>query len=199
MRPTPPALLVFGVGWAVLVWLLLRRRTWLAFYVTGAFGLTVLLVFGAMALGWDVWLESVQAKQVARIAPHLGIKVDRIGDRGLGIKGPEGWSIFDIGLECSVLLEGSALAGLVLFYPAFDGLRKAWTVVVGLLASYVINIARILIIVAIIRSLGTAWVFAAHAVFGRVFFFAAIMAVFWFLVTLPTIRFVNRQMGADGP
>ncbi|MFA5844343.1 MAG: hypothetical protein WC971_05865 [Coriobacteriia bacterium] len=198
MRPTMPVLLASSVVWAVLTWMLLNRRMWLAFYVTGAFGFTVLVVFSAMALGWDLRFESMQAVLVARLAPRFGIVVEHLGDRGLGIKGPEGWSVFDIGLECSALLEASALSGLVLFYPAFSTGRKVWTALVGLLASYMINVARILIIVAIITSFGTAWVFPAHAIFGRIFYFAAMMAVFWFLVTMPTVRFVSDRMEADG-
>ena len=42
-------------------------------------------------------------------------------------------------------------------------------------ATYIINLLRILIIVGMIAPLGTDWVFIAHAVVGRVFFFVGIV------------------------
>jgi exosortase family protein XrtG len=99
-------------------------------------------------------------------------------------------------VECSAILEMSAFAGLIGFYPGFNGVRKAITIVVGLVLTYLLNIARILLIVAIINMGGTSWVFSAHAIFGRVLFFAGVIAIFWYLVTRPTIRIVSGQMEA---
>ena len=67
------------------------------------------------------------------------------------------------------------------FYPGFRAGRKVPTIIVGLVATYAINIARILIIVGMIAALGTSWVFIAHAVVGRVFFFIGIVIVYWYL------------------
>jgi hypothetical protein len=48
--------------------------------------------------------------------------------------------------------------------------------------------------VAIINTMGTSWVFPAHAVFGRVFFFVATVALYWYLVTRPTISIVGARL-----
>ena len=62
--------------------------------------------------------------------------------------------------------------------------------------TYLLNIARILLIVTIIDAGGTQWVFSAHAIFGRVLFFIGVIIIFWYLVTRPTIRIVSRRMKA---
>ena len=60
--------------------------------------------------------------------------------------------------------------------------------------AFAFNIVRILLIVGIIAWLGTAWVFPAHAVIGRVFFFTAIILLFWWLMTRPTIHLVRARV-----
>jgi exosortase family protein XrtG len=117
-----------------------------------------------------------------------------VDQTGLAIPSSTGWAVFDIGLECSAILEMSAIVGLTAFYPAFRPLQRLVLGVVGLTVTYVINIMRILLIVGIIDVMGTGWVFAAHAVFGRVFFFAATVVLYWFLLTRPTIGFTRARV-----
>jgi len=65
---------------------------------------------------------------------------------------------------------------------------------VGLSVTYVANLLRILLIVAVINAMGTSWVFAAHAVIGRIFFFAATITLFWFIMTRPTVSIANLRL-----
>ncbi len=70
-----------------------------------------------------------------------------------------------------------------------------------MVATYILNLFRILLIVWIIDVFGTGWVFPAHAVFGRVFFFIGTVALYWYLVTRPSIGILGRKIepeGADG-
>jgi len=198
-----PTLLQLGLGallWALLTFALWRQRRWLVFYVTGAFGFILLVLVAAVVLDWDTTLEAVQAGQVAAMAGVLGIDVDLMGATGLAIPNHTGWAVFDIGIECSALLEMSAIIGLTIFYPAFSGGRKAWTAAFGTGVTYAINLLRILLIVAIVNAFGTSWVFSAHAVFGRVFFFVGTVALYWYIITRPTVAYVTAQVreGADG-
>jgi exosortase/archaeosortase family protein len=62
------------------------------------------------------------------------------------------------------------------------------------MATYVINVFRILIIVDMIAQLGTGSVFIAHAVVGRLFFFTGVVVVYWVLVTMPTVRVVFARL-----
>jgi len=183
-----------AILWAVTTAFLWRGRRWLMFYLTGAFGFVLLVVYGASLAGYDTWLETIEAVQVTALAAQIGLRLDILGTSGLAIPNHTGWAVFDIGIECSALLEMSAIVGLAAFYPAFSAGRKAYTILVGVGVTYVINLLRILLIVAIINALGTSWVFPAHAVFGRVFFFAGTVALYWYIITRPTISVVNRRL-----
>jgi len=196
MITTPTILLVATLIWAALTVSLWRTRRWLAFYLTGAFGFVLLAISAMRSFGLDAGVETIEAAQVAWMARIVSVKVSQLGTSGLAIPNHTGWAVFDIGIECSALLETFAFAGLVGFYPAFAAGRKATTIAVGMAATWVINLLRILLIVAIINALGTSWVFPAHAVFGRIFFFVATVALYWYLVTRPTINVVSRRLEA---
>jgi len=186
--------IVAVVVWTILTFTLLRLRRWLLFYLIGAFGFVLLLAYGAGAFDVDTVIEAVEAAQVAAISAILGISVQVVEATGLAIPNHTGWAVFDIGLECSAILEMAAIVGLTAFYPAFRPGKRALFGLTGMALTYVINICRILLIVAIINAFGTGWVFAAHAVFGRVFFFVGTVALYWFLMTRPTIGFTRKRI-----
>jgi exosortase family protein XrtG len=193
----PMTLLVGFVLWLMLLGLLWTGRRWLMFYVLGALGGIIFIVLTAALTGWDARLEGMEAQQVVGFATYLGIHLQLLGNAGLAIPNHVGWGVFDVGIECSALLEMTAMAGLVLFYPAvFSAPRKAGIVIVGTAFTYVLNLTRILLIVAIINLFGTAWVFPAHAVFGRMFFFFGTILLYWRLVTRPTVKHVGLALEA---
>ena len=180
--------------WAALTFMLWRTRRWLVFYLTGAFGFILLVVYGASLLGLDTALEALEATQVAAMAGALGVRLDVLGSTGLAIPNHTGWAVFDIGIECSAIIEMAAALGLIGFYPAFSRGRRVLIAGVGVAATYVINLLRILLIASIINAMGTDWVFAAHAIFGRVFFFVATVVLYWYLLTRPTMRVVRQDL-----
>jgi exosortase family protein XrtG len=181
--------------WIIVLWRLWAGRRWLPFYLLGALGVVLFVVLGATITGLDVVLQATEAGQVAALAERVGLKLVVLGSNGLAIRNHTGWGVFDIGVECSGLLEMAAMAGLVLFYPAvYSPLRKAVIVLVGTLATYLFNLLRILLIVQIVNAMGADWVFPAHAVFGRFFFFLTTIALYWWLVTRPTVRHIGREL-----
>jgi len=186
--------LVAVILWAAATAGLRSLRRWMLFYLVGAFGFVLLIAFGAGALNLDTLIEHVEAMQVAALSGIFGISVHVVDQTGLAIPSATGWAVFDIGLECSAILEMSAIVGLTAFYPAFRPLQRMALGLVGLTATYVINLMRILLIVAIIDVMGTGWVFAAHAIFGRVFFFGATVVLYWYLLTRPTIGFTRARV-----
>lgn len=190
----PLLLVVLTIVWAVLTFSLWRSRRWLVFYLTGAFGFVLLVISFLRTLGIDAAVEAIEVRQVVAMAHACGIGVGSLGATGIAIPNSAGWAVFDVGIECSGLLELLAFVGLVWFYPAFSVARKTSTLAIGVLATWIINLLRILLIVAIINSMGTSWVFPAHAVFGRVFFFVATVALYWYLVTRPTISIVGARL-----
>lgn len=194
MTPSLPAVAFGAFVWAALTFSMYRSRRWLAYYVTGAFGLILVVLFTAQALGLDSALEALEARQSLFLASRLGIDMNLLGPYGLAIKNHVGWAVFDIGVECSAILEMAAFAGLVGFYPAFSLARRGITIAIGVALTYLLNLVRIVVIVSIIASGGTEWVFSAHAIFGRILFFAGVVAIFWYLVTRPTISVVSNQL-----
>jgi exosortase family protein XrtG len=192
---TQLALWIFAaILWAAVTIGLRLLRRWLLYYLVGALGLVLLVAFGTGIVHLDTVIESIEAAQVSMLAAAMGIGVRVVDGTGLAIPTQTGWAVFDVGLECSAILEMSAAFGLIMFYPAFSLPRRAVLATTGLVATYIINIARILLIVAIINAMGTGWVFAAHAVFGRVFFFTMTVVLYWFLLTRPTIGFTRKRV-----
>lgn len=183
----------------VTVWLRSRRR-WLSYYITAGLGFVLVALTIVRSLGIDAVVEGIEAVQVVAIARTVGLGLGTFGGSTLTIPTESGWAVFDIGIECSGLLEMFVFTSLVGFYPAFSAKRRVATIAVGVVATWIINIARILLIIAIISAMGVDWVYAAHAVFGRVFFFAATVVTYWYLVTRPTVSIVAADLSeaADG-
>ena len=189
-------LLILGtLVWAGATLALRRSRRWLLFYLTGGLGFVLVVLFWASTLGLDTALEAIEARQAVGIANLTGIALSLLGKTGLAIPNHTGWAVFDVGIECSALLEMSAIIGLVAFYPAFSASRKLSSAIIGTAVTYAVNIARIMLIVVLINAFGTDWVFAAHAVFGRILFFIGTVALYWWLITRPTMSWIGADLG----
>lgn len=182
------------IAWAITTYVLRNLRRWLLFYLVGAFGFVIIVALGAATFDVDTAVEGVEAAQVASIANAMGVDVSAVGPSGLAVPTGDGWAVFEITLECSAILEIAALVALVCFYPAFRPLERAIRALIGLAITYIVNLMRIVLIVSIIHWQGTSWVFASHAVFGRLFFLAATIALYWFLITRPTVHVTRRRI-----
>lgn len=164
-----------------------RHRRWLFYYVFGAFGFTLLAALIMRVSGLEEILTGAEVFQTNIVANLLGIPSEAMTLGRLKLDVDGGWSILQITVECSAVLEMGALAGLLIFYPAFTLGQKIVKVTVGVVLTYLTNIARILIILAIDYFFGINYVFVAHAAIGRIFFFVCVIAIFWFLITKPTV------------
>lgn len=195
MRPTVVAVMAATTVWVAILAALWRARRWLLFYLSGSLGLVILTVVVARITTLNQALEALEARQTAFLAALLGQRITVLGMNGLAIENPYGWGIFDVGIECSGLLEMATIAGLVLFYPSvFDARKRAAFTIVGVVVTYLINLARILVIVLVVSRFGTESVFFAHAILGRIFFFIATVALYWWIVTLVTLRHVEADL-----
>lgn len=194
--------LVGTLVWIGALAVLWRSRRWLVFYFLGALGLVVIVMLIASATGLDRAIEDLEARQVVMLSQLFGQRLSLLGGNGLAIRNHVGWAVFDVGIECSGIMEMAAIAGLIAFYPAvFGPTRKALTVGVGTAMTYVLNLGRILLIAGMVSVLGSDWVFPAHAIFGRIFFVAGTIVLYWRLLTLPTVQHVGIQLDpsrADG-
>lgn len=179
--------------------LVLRRiRHSLIGYLWMAFGLAAILVLAGQTGGWDVPLGSLQASILTFLANALGLRLAQLAPASLVVPDPSGWSVLQIGVECSTLIEASVFAGLMLFYPRFPAGERLMRLAAGLGATFVINLARLAVIVGLIAWLGKPVVSLAHAVVGRLVFFVGIVLVYWRMMTLPTLRMVRRDLEVSG-
>src|SRR5207244_1022477 len=73
-----------------------------------------------------------------------------------------GWTALQIGVESSALLEISVFVSLVLFYPGWSWQRRSATIVVGVVATWMANVVRILAITFLLHDLGKNALVLAH-------------------------------------
>ena len=188
------ALAVYIVGLLALR----RRRHGLIGYLWGAFGLAALLILAGWVGGWNEPLGAVQASLLETVWGWFGLGVSTLNGAELVVPDPTGWSVLAIGIECSTLIELSVFAGLLLFYPRFPAAERLRRLMGGLGATLLINLVRLSVIIAMVAALGKPAVPWAHAVVGRMVFFVGIVIVYWRMMTLPTIRFVRRDLEVSG-
>ncbi len=192
------SILVFGLlvaGYLAGLVILRGMRKGLIGYVWGAFGLAAILVFAGQIGGWNIPLGAAQAWIVQQIGNLFGAGLRTVGSDGaLVVPDPTGWSILQVGIECSALIELSIFAGLLLFYPRFPTGERLKRLGIGSLATILINLARLAIIVVMVAWLGKPAVPWAHALVGRLVFFLGILFLYWRMLTLPTLALVRRGL-----
>jgi exosortase family protein XrtG len=182
-----------GIYLAGLV-LLRKARKGLVGYVWGAFGLAGILIFAAQIGNWNAPLGAFQAEILAQASALLGGGLRTIAGGGLVVPDPTGWSILQIGIECSALIEISIFVSLMLFYPRIPAGERLVRIAIGVLATLAINLLRLGIIVAMAETLGKPAVPWAHAVVGRLVFFVGILLLYWRMLTLPTLTIIRREL-----
>jgi exosortase family protein XrtG len=128
----------------------------------------------------------------------FGLTLQSLGTAELVVPDPTGWSILSIGIECSTLIEASVFAGLLLFYPRFPASDRLLRLLAGVGATFLINLARLAVIVGMVATLGKAAVPLAHTFVGRMVFFIGIVVVYWRMLTMPTLRLVRRDLEISG-
>lgn len=190
---------VAAVVWAVLVWFFWRSGAWLPYYLVGSAGSAILIVFGCRELPVQAWLQASTAHAVQFTSAFIGVQTTTrhlpAGDLlVVGFSHGHQWTNMTIGLECSGLLEGAALCGLVAFFPAYTMKRRALIMGIALAATFVANIIRVMVIVGVVAYIGQAWLQFAHVVLGRMVFFALAIGIYWFAVTRPTLRTVGSRL-----
>jgi exosortase family protein XrtG len=186
--------------WAAATVFFYRHRIWLAFYVTGSVGLALLLVWaGRSVLPLETWLKEAAAVCVHAVTTWFGIETKTFTNAPgtllvLVIPQSQGWTLVDIGVECSGLLELAVLFGLTTFYPGWTLRQRTGWMLLGLVATFFGNLLRILFIVVTLHYLGKDTLYLSHTVIGRVLFFAIVVAIYWGIFTQPTLRQVRANL-----
>lgn len=175
--------------------ILRKKRMGLIGYVWGAFGLAATLIFAGQIGGWNIPLGAAQAWVLQQASNLIGGGLRTVGPEGaLVVPDPTGWSILQVGIECSALIEMSIFAGLLLFYPRIPSGERLKRLVIGVLATILINLVRLTIIVVMVATLGKPAIPWAHAVVGRLVFFVGILFLYWQMLTMPTLFIIRRGM-----
>lgn len=188
-------LLITIIGLPIYLFLLIyfrRYRQWLLYYLVGAFGLTMLIALPVEYLKWDYYLIAVESFHANLLGSLIGISSDLLEHGRILLQTNSGSSILQIGIECSGVLEAGVLIGLVSFYPVFRPRSKVLKIAFGLAVTYLINILRLLIIIVVVAKFGTGYIFIAHAVIARLFFFSLAIALYWYILTKPTLKVVGE-------
>ncbi len=188
-------LIIFPI-WLTLVIVFRRHRQWLLYYLVAAFGMTLQIVFLAEYFGLDQVLVNIASYHVDLISKYIfHLPIELLSNGRFQITLPDGTvSILKLGIECSAVLESSICVSLVIFYPLFNISQKILRATFGLIVTYVINIARLMIIVLMAYKFGPDYIFVAHAGVARIFFFVCELILYWYLITKPTVRSVGESI-----
>lgn len=190
---------LFLVAWTGFVAFLRYARAWLLYFIAGAVGFTLAVVYLVRGTAIEYGLESLTALHVHQVASLVGIPT-RIFTSAkeillvMIISQDVGWTAMTIDIECSGLLELTVFMGLLLFFPKMPVLRKLVIGVLGLLATYVFNLIRVMAIAAVLHWGGKNAIFIAHTIVGRGIFFVCIVAIYWFAFTRGSLQLVADNM-----
>lgn len=192
--------LLGALVWLALVLALRRSRIWLFYYLVAAvgwcFGLVVLL---RELLPGETALAAATAYSTHHLAGLLDIPT-RVFRSAPGlllvlvIAQKSGWTALQVGLESSGLLELSVLSGLLLFYPGMPFLRRSLSLAAGLVATFVANVLRVLLIVVVLHFAGKDSLLFAHTFLGRAFFFVVTVAIYWYLMTRSSLAVLRGRV-----
>ena len=193
------------ISWLAVVVFLHRTRIWLLFYVVGAVGCAywLVLVFSNL-LGLELFLAHSVAWMVHITSNLLGIPT-RIFEGAPGvllvlvIYQDIGWTVLQVGLESSGLLEITVLVSLLLFYPGWSLFHRLRLILLGGIAMWIANILRMLVIVVMLNQFGKEALVLAHMYVGKAVFFVLVILIFWFIITRPTLKHLRRRQSQLRP
>lgn len=193
------------IAWIAVVAFLRIYRVWLPYYIAGAVGCAYWLILVARDLfRLELLLAQSVAWSVHLIANLVGVPT-RVFEGAPGvlmvmvIVQEVGWTVLQVGVESSGLLEISVLSSLLLFYPGWSLRRRLGTILLGAAASWAANILRMLIITAMLHVLGKEALVLAHTFIGKAVFFVLTIGIYWYLITLPTVRDLARRQRQANP
>lgn len=200
-----PLIVLVFVIWLAVVIFLRKARIWLPYYVVSAVGCAYWLV---LVFGNQLGLEPLLAHSVAWVvhisSNLLGIPT-RIFEGAPGvllvlvIYQDIGWTVLQVGLESSGMLEITVLVSLLLFYPGWSLFHRLRLILFGGLAMWIANILRMLVIVVMLNQFGKEALVLAHMYVGKAVFFVLVILIFWFIITRPTLKQLQKRQSQLRP
>ena len=172
--------------WIYLLYVLKRSKLNFWYFITGSFGLFILM----MVLVRPVLTEPL-AKIVAAMAGVFGKLTGtfsaffRYGVLFIHSKG--GSITLQVDFECSGIIEIMAFLSLLSFYQVYTVREKLLTGILGTIAILLANALRILVICELLYFGGISMYFIAHAFVGRLIFYGLSVVLYFYVFTKPQI------------
>ena len=192
-------IIILFIVWCGLVAFLRFARAWLPYYVLGAVGCAYwLILFFGNLFGFEPVLAHSVAWMVHLVSNLVGIPT-RIFEGAPGVLlvlvifQDIGWTVLQVGIESSGLLEISVLVSLLLFYPGWSIKRRSQLILLGSAAMWCANIIRMVVIVVMLNQFGKEALVLAHMYVGKAVFFLLVIAIFWTIITRTTLRDLRQQ------
>lgn len=192
--------LLWVIPYLAVLWFLRRYRIWILFYLVGTIGCAFLLTqLLSQVIDVHTWLSQSVARSVHVLLIPLNIET-RIVTNAPGVllvlvlTQRIGWTILQIGIESSGLLEMVVLTSLVMYYPGWSLRQRLVRSLVGVILSWGANLLRMLIIAAMLHFFGKEVLVLAHTFVGKLVFFIMTLAIYWFLITYPSLGDIDRNI-----
>ena len=185
--------------WAIVVLFFRANRIWLPYYVIGAVGLALIIIFIGRATFVETSLQQVVAAGVHAISGLTPVPT-RVFQAAPGaimvlvVDQSVGWAMLQITVESSGLLETGVIAGMLMFYPGWSIQKRLKYSIIAILATYVANIVRLMVIVIVIHYGGKDTLLVSHTILGRAVFFVGVIAIYWYMISRPTLRTVAKKL-----
>ena len=177
-----------------LLWFLRRYHIWIFYYLVGAGGMAyILTTLLTQVLDIRPFLGGSVAGSVHTFMSWMNIDTQVVQNAPtilmvLVVTQRVGWTILQIGVESSGLLEMIVLTSLVAFYPGWSFSRRLLAGGAGLLLTWGANLTRMLLIAAMLHYFGKEVLVLAHTFLGKLIFFLLTLAIYWVIITLPTLN-----------
>ncbi len=188
--------------WLVSVLFFRLNRIWLPYYIIGSVGLAFLAIYIGRNTPIEPALQTAVAQGVHFVAQIFNIPTETFDSSPgsllvLVISQDIGWTMLQVTVESSGLLESGVIFGMLMFYPAWSVRKRMVYVILALLLTYVANIIRLLVIVAALHLLGKDSLLVSHTIIGRAVFFAGVILIYWYLLTRPTLGSVRKKLNDE--
>ena len=188
-----------AVLWGLAVLFFRLNRIWLIYYIVGSVGMAFLIIFVGRATGIEPGLQTLVAAGVHVVSSlfDLPTQIFRAAPGAilvLVVDQDVGWTMLQVTVESSGLLETGVISGMLLFYPGWTIRRRLAYTVGAITFTYIANIVRLMVIVMTLHAAGKNSLLISHTIVGRAVFFALVILIYWYLMTRPTLRTVRDKI-----
>ncbi|MFT3951453.1 MAG: exosortase family protein XrtG [Oscillospiraceae bacterium] len=177
---------IFAAVWVYLLTVLTRAKLTFFKFLAGSVGMFLLLML------------TVRPMLTTRLAQAVAACAGLFGDISSMFESYARYSILFIqhggeaislivDYECSGVIEILAFLSLLWFFPLYGATEKAILTIGGVAWIFVSNVLRLTLICIIVYVFGNNAFFFAHAVFGRIFFYALTIILYFNVFTRPQV------------